>query len=530
MRAILLAPVDLLWNGGIGTYVKSHLQSHQECGDRANDAIRVNGRELRCKVVGEGGNLGCTQLGRIEYALYGAGGDGGRINTDFIDNAGGVHTSDREVNIKIPLNGLMVEQKLTRATRDPLLASMTDEIADAVLGDNYVQSLAISLIERDAVGQLGEHNDVMRTLERDGHLNRVVEFLPDDEALKERRAKNKGLTRPELAVLLSYSKISLFDSVLQSDVPDEPFFDRDLLSYFPRELVTQYREPLLAHRLRREIIATILANAVINRMGFAFAHRFAEDHGVPRAEVVKAYAIAHEIYDGDRYWLPIQRLDGTVPAALQLRLFGRAIGLMKHVTTWLLNERWTARPVHEAVERFGAGIDALTALLPDVLPASYRGDWDKAVAAMLADGVPVGLAHQLANTMVLGSAPDIVELARDANVPLADAARTYFLVGDQLGMLWLLSTIIAFPVQTKWQALARSNLREDSYRLHRKIAARVLQFAGDSAEARVEGWLQADPTKLKFGIKRLQELQAGGVNDFMTLAVAVRELRKLGRL
>ncbi|WP_028079829.1 NAD-glutamate dehydrogenase [Solimonas soli] len=535
MRAILLAPVDLLWNGGIGTYVKSHLQSHQECGDRANDAIRVDGRQLRCKVVGEGGNLGCTQLGRIEYSLYGGapqgrGGEGGRINTDFIDNAAGVHTSDREVNIKIPLNGLMYEGRLTRAARDPLLAGMTGEIADAVLKDNYVQSLAISLIERDAVNQLGEHNDVMRTLERDGHLNRTVEFLPDDEALKERRSKNKGLTRPELAVLLSYSKISLFDSVLQSTVPDEPFFERDLLAYFPRELVSQYREPLRTHRLRREIVATILANAVINRMGFAFAHRFAEDHGVPRAEVVKAYAIAHEIYDGDRYWLPIQQLDGKVPAALQLRLFGRAIGLMKHATTWLLNYRWTAKPVHEAVENFGAGIDALTALLPDVLPPGYRGDWDKAVAAMLADGVPVGLAHQLANTMVLGSAPDIIELARSAEVPLAEAARAYFLVGDKLGMLWLLSTIIAFPVQNKWQALARSNLREDSYRLHRKIAARVLQSGNDGAEARLDSWLQADPDKIKFGIRRLQELQTGGVSDFMTLAVAVRELRKMGNL
>ncbi|MGH8445932.1 MAG: NAD-glutamate dehydrogenase, partial [Solimonas sp.] len=530
MRGILLAPVDLLWNGGIGTYVKSHLQSHQECGDRANDAIRVNGRELRCRVVGEGGNLGCTQLGRIEYALQGRGGEGGRINTDFIDNAGGVHTSDREVNIKIPLNGLMYEQKLTRAVRDPLLASMTGEIGGAVLRDNYVQSLAISLIERDAVNQLGEHNDVMRTLERDGHLNRAVEFLPDDEALKERRSKNKGLTRPELSVLLSYSKISLFDSVLQSAVPDEPFFDRDLLGYFPRELVAKYREPLLGHRLRREIIATILANAVINRMGFAFAHRFAEDHGVPRAEVVKAYAIAHEIYDGDRYWLPIQQLDGKVPAALQMRLFGRAIGLMKHVTTWLLNYRWTDKPVHEAVAGFGEGVDALTALLPDALPGSYRSDWEKAVAAMLADGVPVGLAHQLANTMVLGSALDIIELAGDAKVPLAEAARVYFMVGDRLGMLWLLSTIIAFPATSKWQALARSNLREDAYRLHRRIAGRVLQFDSDSAEGKFEGWQQANSAKIRFGIQRLQELQAGGVPDFMTLAVAVRELRKMRML
>ncbi|NGY03849.1 NAD-glutamate dehydrogenase [Solimonas terrae] len=530
MRAILLAPVDLLWNGGIGTYVKSHLQSHEECGDRANDAIRVDGRQLRCRVVGEGGNLGCTQLGRIEYALDGSGGAGGRINTDFIDNAGGVHTSDREVNIKIPLNRLMLEGELTREVRDPLLAKMTGDIGEAVLADNYVQSLAISLIERDAASQLGEHNEVMRTLERDNQLNRSVEYLPDDEALKERRARNRGLTRPELAVLLSYSKISLFDSLLQSGVPDEPFFDRDLLDYFPHELVKQQRDLLLRHRLRREIIATILANAVVNRMGFSFTHRFADDHGVPRAEVVKAYAIAHEIYDGDRYWLPIQQLDNALPAATQLRLFGRAIGLMKHVTTWLLNYRWTDRPIDEAVAGFGKGIDNLTAMLPDVLPGSYRGDWEKAVAAMLADGVPVGIANQLANTMVLGSALDIIEIAGDAKLPLDEAAQAYFLVGDRLNMLWLLSTIIAFPVQSKWQALARSNLREDSYRLHRRIAARVLQMPGASAQARVDAWLLGNPAKLRFGIQRLHDLQASGVPDFMTLAVAVRELRKLSGL
>ncbi len=530
IRAILLAPVDLLWNGGIGTYVKSHLQSHQDVGDRSNDAIRVDGRELRCRVVGEGGNLGFTQLGRVEYALYGAGGAGGRINTDFIDNAGGVHTSDREVNIKIPLNGLMHEQRLSRAERDPQLAACTDEIARAVLHDNYVQSLAISLIERDAVPLLGEHDDLMRTLERDGVLSRAVEFLPDDDALKERRAKSRGLTRPELAVLLSYSKISLFDAVLDSKLPDDPFLTQALLDYFPPELVAAHRDSLAQHRLRREIVATILANAVVNRMGFAFAHRFAEDHGVERAEVVKAYAIAHEIFDGDHYWQPIQDLDNRIPAALQLKLFGRAIGLLRHATTWLLNYRRTALPIAEAVNGFADGIRALAAQLPALLPPVYRAEWDKAVDAMLAEGVPVGLAQELAGTLVLGSAPDIVEIAAETGLPLVEAARVYFLVGEQLNILWLLPAINAFPVQSKWQALARSNLREDSYRLHRKIACRVLQSAGDTAEARLETWIAANPVKVRFGIQRLRELQTLGAADFMNLAVGVRELRKLRTL
>jgi glutamate dehydrogenase len=525
MKAILKAPADLLWNGGIGTYVKSHTESHQDCGDRANDSIRINGRDLRCRVVGEGGNLGLTQLGRIEAALSGL-----KLSSDFIDNAGGVHSSDREVNIKIPLNQLLREGALTREVRDPFLSGMTEELAQAVLRDNYVQSLAVSLLERDAAARLDEHANFMRLLERDGLLSRAVEYLPDDEGLKERRATARGLTRPELSVLLSYSKISLFEAAAQSEVPDDPFFDRDLLSYFPEQMVKQYRDVLLRHRLRREIIATILSNAVVNRMGFAFVHRFAEDHGIARAQVVKAYAMAHEIYRGDRYWLPIQALDLKVPADTQLRLFGRAIGLMKHVTTWLLNYRWSARPIGEAVDKFRSGIDELTAAMPEILPGSYRADWDKAAASMTADGVPQDLAGQLATTMVLGSAPDIIELAEKAGVSHADAAGVYFQIGDRLRILWLLSSIIGFTVRGKWQALARSNLREDTYRLHRQLAARVLGQPGETPQARIENWMQAHGDAVHFGMQRLQELQTAGAQDFMTLAVGVRELRKLRAL
>ena len=525
MKAILKAPVDLLWNGGIGTYVKSHTESHQDCGDRANDAIRVNGRELRCRVVGEGGNLGLTQLGRIEAALSGV-----KLSSDFIDNAGGVHSSDREVNIKIPLNQLLREGGLTREVRDPFLAGMTEDLAQAVLRDNYVQSLAVSLLERDAAARLDEHANFMRLLERDGLLARAVEYLPDDEGLKERRAAGRGLTRPELSVLLSYSKISLFEAAVQSDVPDDPFFGRDLLSYFPPQMVETYRDVLLRHRLRREIIATILSNAVVNRMGFAFVHRFAEDHGLGRAQVVKAYAMAHEIYDGDRYWLPIQALDLKIPAETQLRLFGRAIGLMKHVTTWLMNYRWSVRPIGEAVDKFRSGIDELSAAMPQILPGSYRADWDKAAAAMSADGVPQALAEQLATTMVLGSAPDIIELAEQAGVTLAEAAGVYFQIGDRLRILWLLSSIIGFSVGGKWQALARSNLREDTYRLHRQLAARVLGQPGDTPEARIDNWIRTHGDAVRFGMQRLQELQTAGTHDFMTLAVGVREIRKLRAL
>jgi glutamate dehydrogenase len=245
---------------------------------------------------------------------------------------------------------------------------------------------------------------------------------------------------------------------------------------------------------------------------------------------VRAYATAHEIYDGDRYWLPIQALDAAVPAALQLRLFSRAIGLMKHATTWLLNNQWSKKPIAEAVSTFRKPITDITKLMPDILPPTYRHDWDKAVAGMEKDGTPHELAVHLANTMVIGSAPDIVELAQAAKVPLKEAAGAYFMVGDKLRMLWLLSSVIGLQVQTKWQALARSNLREDAYLLHRRIAARALEHPGASPEARIEHWIAANEVRAKFSIQRLQELHAAGVHDFMTLAVGVRELRKLRQL
>jgi len=534
LKALLKAPVDLLWNGGIGTYVKASSQSHQDVGDRANDAIRVNGKDLRCRVVGEGGNLGCTQLGRIEYALLGADGVGGRINTDAIDNAAGVHTSDREVNIKIPLNQLMADARLTREERDPLLAGMTEEIGRFVLRDNYVQSAAISLLSQNAAQRLDDHAELMRLLEREGLLNRAIEYLPDEDALKERRNRSLGLTRPELAALIAYSKISLYDAALKSEVPDDPFFTRDLLAYFPESLTQRYRPQLEQHRLKREIVATILCNALVNRMGAGFAQLWAEDHGLMRAEVLKAYATAHQIYGGDHYWRAIEALDNQVPAALQYRLMGYAIGLLKHATGWFTSSRFAQLPVQQAVERFTQPLAELERLLPAVLPPGYREDWDNTVTNLNKEGVPDDLALRLANTRALGGALDIAELAEGAGVSLADAATVYYLCGERFRMLWLYAAINDMPTVGKWQSLARVNLRDDAYRIHRQLAGRVLAHtgngSGEGAQARFDGWIAANERHVKFSSERLAELQATGVKDFTTLAVAVREIRKLRRL
>ncbi len=526
INAILKAPVDLLWNGGIGTYVKAQHQSHVEVRDRANDAIRVNGRDLRARVVGEGGNLGCTQQGRIEYAL-----GGGRINTDAIDNAGGVHCSDREVNIKIPLNRLMLEGQLTREQRDPLLASMTDDVGRFVLRDNYVQSAGISLMERDAALHLDEHVGLMRLLERDGLLNRALEALPDEETLKERRSEGRGLTRPELAVLVAYSKISLFDATLRSDMPDDPFFERDLLANFPRLLVERYRDALTHHRLKREIIGTILSNAVVNRMGVSFAHAMAADHGVESAMVLKAYAAVHEIFNGDDYWQRIEALDNRVPTAVQYRLMQRVSGLLRHATTVLVRSRLVERAgVGELVQRYREAEAELDRSLPEPLSPAYREEWDKAVAAEVADGIDEPLARSLANARVLGSALDIADLASEAGVSLGEAATVYFQVGERLRMPWLHLSIVALKAANHWQLLARNNLRDDTYQLHRKLAGQILRQSGDSVDARIDAWIAAHERPIRFALNRLVELQASGGADFQSLAVAVRELRKLGSL
>ncbi len=524
MHAILKAPADLLWNGGIGTYVKASSQAHPEVGDRANDGLRVNARELRCKVIGEGGNLGLTQLGRIEAALNGV-----RLNTDAIDNAGGVHSSDREVNIKIPLNALMRAGELSREVRDPLLASMTDDIAHFVLRDNTVQSMAVSLLEASAARRLDEHAELIRTLERDGLLNRTVEFLPDEETIKERQRLARGLTRPELAVLLAYAKMSLYEATLKSNMPDDPFFVRDLLANFPKALVAGYEQELRKHQLKREIIATILSNAVANRMGVSFAHRLAEDHGHDRGVVLKAYATAHEVFGGDRYWREIEALDGLLPAATQYRLASIAAGLLKHATGWLVMTVPEETPVFASVNRFAAAIREIETLLPAVLPPSYLEDWNRTVDLLCKEQVPEPVAKRLASTRVLGVAMDITELALATNVSLADATTVYLQTAERFSLLWLYGAINSLQVQGKWHALARHNLRDDLHHLHYLLATRVLRYPG-TPEQRIEAWVAANADKIAFAEHRIADLSASGTIDFERLVVAVRELRKLRSL
>ncbi|MBS0418494.1 MAG: NAD-glutamate dehydrogenase [Proteobacteria bacterium] len=523
MRAILKMPADLLWNGGIGTYVKSSEESNAEVGDRTNDAVRINGIELRAKVVGEGGNLGLTQRGRVEYAL-----GGGRLNTDFIDNSAGVNTSDVEVNIKILLNPLMQAGKLTRTDRNKLLARMTNEVAGLVLRNNYLQSQAISTLELQARARLPEYQHLIRTLERSGDLNRALEFLPADDELADRRKRGLGLSRPELSILLAYSKIWLTNHLLASDVPEDPYLSSELVRYFPEPIQEKFARQIAQHRLRREIITTATTNSLVNRMGPAFVPRAQEDTGAQPAQIARAYTAAREIFDMRKTWAEIEALDTKIPAKLQYSMAFQTGRLVRHVTYWLLVHRKKGLQVDAAVAEFRKGVRQLETEIGSILNGADRERFEKVRKEHVDAGVPAGLAAHIASLPSHNAALDIVEIATTYKVGVAEAARVYFEIGTRVGLDWLREQIEQLSVEGTWQAIARTGLRDGAMRIHRRLAERVLSKTQQgAAHARVAAWLQAAGEDLAQWQRTVTEMKAAGAVDFATLSVGLESVRKL---
>ena len=523
IRAILKMPADLLWNGGIGTYVKSSEESNAEVGDRTNDAVRINGTELRAKVVGEGGNLGLTQRGRVEYAL-----GGGRLNTDFIDNSAGVNTSDVEVNIKILLNPLMQAGKLTRGDRNKLLARMTNEVATLVLRNNYLQSQAISTLELQARARLPEFQHLIRTLERSGDLNRALEFLPADDELADRRKRGVGLSRPELSILLAYSKIWLTNHLLASDVPEDPYLSNELERYFPEPIQEKFSRQIGQHRLRREIITTATTNSLVNRMGPAFVPRAQEDTGAQPAQIARAYTAAREIFDMRATWAEIEALDTRIPAKLQYSMAFQTGRLLRHVTYWLLSQRKKGLQVDAAVAEFRKGVRQLEAEVVNVLGGSDRERFEKVRKEHVDAGVPPALAARIASLPAHNAALDIVEIAAAHEVSVVEAARVYFEIGTRVGLDWLRDQIEQLSVEGTWQAIARTGLRDGAMRIHRRLAERVLSKTEQgAAHARVAAWLEAAGDDLAQWQRTVTEMKASGAGDFATLSVGLESVRKL---
>ncbi|WP_025771638.1 NAD-glutamate dehydrogenase [Thioalkalivibrio sp. HK1] len=524
IRAILRSPVDLLWNGGIGTYVKSTLESDAEVGDRINDAVRINGDQLRCQVVAEGGNLGLTQRGRIEYAAA-----GGRINTDAIDNSGGVDCSDREVNIKILLNDVVSSGDMTSKQRNRLLEEMGDEVASDVLRNNYLQTQALGTARSLAASLLEVHSRLIRRLERDGVLMPAIEYLPEREEIEERRAAGKGLLTPELSVLMAYVKIHLFERLLASGLSTEPFASSELQGYFPSPLRDRHADRMSAHPLAQEIVSTVVANEMVNRCGITFAYRLGEETGADEADIARAYLVARDVYEMDRIWRSIESLDHRVPAAAQIMMLQETRKLAERAARWLLRNRPRPLDVERDGIRFADGVKALRGLLRDLLTAENRRVIDENALGLMQQGVPEEIALEVAGCNDLLFALDVVEIAHSADTPFEESATVYFTIGEALDFYWIRAQIGLLSRENRWEALARAALRDD---LHVQLSALALDAlrmnAGDSTPAeRVEIWLSQNHIPLARCREILSDLRSMERTDFTMISVAMGEIRTL---
>jgi glutamate dehydrogenase len=527
MKAILKAPVDLLFFGGIGNYIKAAGESHADCGDRANDAIRIDGREVRARVVGEGANLGATQRGRIEYAQAGYGGKGGKINTDAIDNSAGVDTSDHEVNIKVLLGDVIARGGMTLKQRDALLVQMTDEVGELVLRDNYLQTQALSLAEMEGAAILDRLQRLMRGQEKTGRLNRTIEFLPDDEEIAARQAAGRSLTRPELSVLLAYAKMALYDELLASDLPDDPYLADDLIKYFPRPLRKDYEDAIGRHRLRREIIATSVTNSMVNRAGICFVNDLRERTGTASPDVTRAYTVARQVFRLRPLWNDIEALDNKVPAVTQYRMLAATMRLLDRATLWFIRSGAVTKDLAAAIGRFEPGVTALAKAMPGVLDPARAVEAAKIEAALIKDGVPQPLAAAISTLDDVVTALDIVRISEATKMQVIDMGRLYFAVGARLGLDWLRTAAAHIKVETSWQKRAVEAVYDDLFAQQGEIARRAVEGAKTAANGALADWTERNQVNLARIDGLLNELKASPVVDLAALTVAGRELRGL---
>jgi glutamate dehydrogenase len=513
IQAILKAPVDLLFFGGIGTFIKASNESHAEASDKGNDALRIDGKDVRAKVVGEGANLGVTQKGRIEYAMQ-----GGRIDTDAIDNSAGVDTSDHEVNIKILLNAVMAAGKITLVQRNALLQQMTDEIAAHVLRDNYLQGIALSLAEAHGVERIDGEARLIRDLERAGRLDRAIEFLPTEDALAARAQAHQPLTRPELSVLLAYVKNTLTEDLIDSDFPDDPQLAADLFGYFPKLLTEKFRDAIEHHRLRRELIATVAANDLVNRTGITFLREISARTGRSPGEIARAYMILREVFGLDALWADINALDNKVPAQTQLDMVKTALRLVERVAAWFL--AGAKLDIAAQVEAYRPGVAVLADHIGDFMPESHQAELLRRVAAYAGKGVPQELALRVARLDFLLSAVDVVRLAKAAPCDFLEAGRRFYAIGSHFKLDALRLAARKLLADTQWQKLAVSALIEDLYAHQADLTARALARGGD-----FEQWLEGHARDLGRLDALVREIEAATQPDLAMLTVANRALR-----
>ena len=524
MKAILQAPVDLLWNGGIGTYVKGEGESHAEAGDKANDAIRINGRDLRARCVGEGGNLGFTQLGRIEYAMR-----GGRMNTDFIDNSAGVDTSDHEVNIKILLDRVVKDGDLTEKQRNKLLAAMTDEVGDLVLRDNYEQNLALANAAAHAPSLLHVHEDWMKTLERDGVLNRELEGLPTTRQVRRRLDLGEGLTLPELSVLMAWTKIVLAEELLASDLPEDPYLDIDLRAYFPQPVQDGFDTQIADHPLRREIIVTQVVNDLVNGAGMTYWPRLAGETGSTPAELTRANFVAREIFGSLPMRKELMTYDNVLDASVQTRMRVEMRTLVERASRWLVSNRRPPLDSQGLVDAFSEKVQRVMAELPDLMTGREQVAFQERRDALIAQEVPEDLATRVAVLPPAYMLMGIIEIATREGLEPSEVARLHFALGERLGLPAMVGRILALPREDRWQTMARAALRDDLHAVHAQLTGQVLLATSpeDSVPARIAAWEDDDSVVVTRAAVTLEEICADDSADLARMSVGLRVVRGL---
>jgi glutamate dehydrogenase len=522
IRWIVKAPVDLLWNGGIGTYVKSSEETNADAGDRTNDGLRVDGRDLRTKVVGEGGNLGFTQRGRIEYAR-----SGGRINTDFIDNSAGVDTSDHEVNWKILLGLAIARGELTLEDRNRMLEACAPDVVAHVLYDNYLQAQILSQEEEQSTQRIEAYEDLMQQLESEGELERDVEFLPTTDEMTERRANGAGMTRPELSVLLAYAKRSVFRALLETDLPDSEYLVADLARYFPPAIVDAFGHLLAEHPLRREIIATMASNDVVNSQGITFVSRMVAEIGAHPGDVVRAFRIARDVTGAVARWDEIEKLDGVIDPVVQTDLLSGVDWLVETTSRWYLVQAAGQR-LADAVDASRDSFAQLASQIDQIGPEAWREEHEQIAERLIAEGVPEPLARRTAFQGELVHAPDIIAVSHATGRAPLEVARGFFLLGERLQLDWLENQLEALPAGTRWQRWARQSMEDDLFSLRRSLCERALELAGGAPiDEAIDGFLASHEEAVARLQRFLRSLGIEGVTDLSQLTVALRQVRAL---
>ncbi len=524
IQAILKMEFDLLWNGGIGTYVKGSGETHLEVGDRANDTLRINGSELKAKIVGEGGNLGLTQLGRIEYAA-----NGGRINADSVDNVGGVDCSDKEVNIKILLNSLVQNGDLTVKQRNKLLYDMTDEVSEIVLEDCYRQTHSLSITAMRGGSQLKEQARFIHELERTGKLDRALEFIPNDDEIAERLANGKGLTRPELSVLLAYNKMVMKDDLVCPEITDNTYYNKLLIESFPKQLQQKYSKEMQDHPLRAEIIATKLANVIGNDMGFNFVNRMFEETGASVAEIAKCYTIASNVFGMAEMWEKIEELDNKISTAVQTEMLFQIRRTVRRATRWFLRHRNKSLEIQESIDQYRPTFIDMEKNLFKYMVAEEVEELQRIESGLVKSDVPKAIAGYIAKLSTLFSAMDIAELAAEDKRSVNLVANVYFNLGARLDLHWFLDQITRQPVLNHWQALARASYREELDWQQRSLTGVILRSDTKSKKTDVllDQWFEISAQPLERWTHILAEFRVGQTHEFAKFSVALRELMLL---